>query len=211
MVTFTILVLFWILVYTVIVLYCVLNQRILDINKLIGTMKENELKAWKHQHVLVVHFEHLINRCFGSVFLVFICDEFIIIIRASYRLILAVEARKQLITTIFSLIIIREFFFLSVFVFLSSLPNPKKGTPRDGSPWMNPPVPDFYNKVWKAERLWRNGEFLEEHQSNYHALSLSKHWSFRVLRSTSYALLMLTAAVIQYACKVFTRSHVTSH
>lgn len=120
MVTFTILVLFWILVYTVIVLYRVLNQRMLDmINKPIGTLKEIELKAWKHQHVLVAHSEHLINRYFGSVVLVSICHEFVILITASYQLILAVQASKQPCTTIFSLILIREFFFLSVFVLMS--------------------------------------------------------------------------------------------
>jgi len=46
----------------------------------------------------------------------------------------------------------------------------KKGTLRDGTPWMNPAVLDFRRKVRKVERIWRNGGYIKGHRSNYQAL-----------------------------------------
>jgi len=46
----------------------------------------------------------------------------------------------------------------------------KKVTLRDGSPWMNPAVLDFRRRVRKAERIWRNGGYLEGHHTSYQAL-----------------------------------------
>ena len=46
----------------------------------------------------------------------------------------------------------------------------KKGTLRDDTTWMNPAVLDFCRKVRKGERIWRNGEYIKVHRSDYQAL-----------------------------------------
>lgn len=127
--TFSILVLFWVLVCTGITFYKILNQHIIDMitrKSLNGTcyvnhneMAMDELKLWKHQLSLVSRFVHMVNRYFGPVIVIAISHEFITFIITFYELVLAVQRSEVKQASIYGAMVGRELFFLSVLTWTS--------------------------------------------------------------------------------------------
>ncbi len=116
--TFSIQILFMILVYTGATFYRILNMKMFHMmthNSINGI----ELNVWKHQHNLVCYYVHLINRSFGPIILVAICHEFMTFITTFYELILAVQQSNSFALLIYGGIFARELFFLSIFIWTS--------------------------------------------------------------------------------------------
>lgn len=127
--TFSILVLFWVLVCTGITFYKILNHRIIDMinRKQIketcannnDEMTMDELKSWKHQLSLVSRFVHMVNRYFGPVIVIAISHEFTTFIITFYNLVLAVQRSETTNASIYGAMVTRELFFLSVLTWTS--------------------------------------------------------------------------------------------
>lgn len=119
--TTSILILFWVLVYSTFLFFRVLNQQIQDLVKPGNAIRLEELKVWKSNHACVCRMVHWINQCFGLIILIAVSHGFLAFITNAYQFFARVigldqEDDQQFSGLFFLLLVIQEVAFLSILI-----------------------------------------------------------------------------------------------
>jgi len=119
--SYTILVWFFVLVSTSIVLFDVLIDRLenmVEVGLNVKKVVEDMIK-WKEQHALVCHLASLINKSFGLILVIAFTHGFVTFITNFYRFISGLRQASDYSNTPFLTIFIHQAVFLSFFIIVS--------------------------------------------------------------------------------------------
>lgn len=85
-----------------------------------SSLLASELEKWKGHHILVCEFVHKINRCFSFVILILIGNGYLSFITNFYNIVTGLMNHDSIITTLFAIILLREFVFLFTFIYAAN-------------------------------------------------------------------------------------------